>query len=139
MRRLTNYEMRCLERSPGGGKVTKTKLGTPRNQQVLLIRKLFEHRATTTTGGNIELLSQSTLATNLNPGVGDQNQFGTFGTRRKESFFVSQPAGGYWTGPSQPGGTLLQPDTDWPSQPELGRCSQSPGLYDDQPRERPGM
>ena len=91
VRRLTNSEMRCLERSPGGGKVSKTKLGTPRNQQVSSIRKLFENR---TIGGNIELLCQSTLDTNLNLGEGVQNQFGTNGTRQKESFCVSQPDGG---------------------------------------------
>ena len=124
----TTSEMHCLRRSPGGSKVIKTKLGTSRNQQVLSIRKLFEHRATTTTEGNIELLSQSTLATNLNPGMGVQNQFGT---RRKETFCVSQPAGGYWTGPRQPGGTLFWPETDWSSEPEFGRCSQSQGLCDD--------
>ena len=131
-RRLTNSEMRCLERSPGGGRVIKTKLGTPRNQQVSAIRKLFEKQ---TTGGNIELLWQSTQDTNLNLGEGLENQFRT---RQKESFCVGQPDGVYLTGPRQTCGTLFRPDSDWPSQPELGRCSQSPDLCDDQPRERPG-
>ena len=117
---MTKSEMRCQERSPGGGRVIKTKQGTPRKLQVSVIRKLFEKQ---TTGGNIELLWQSTQDTNLNPGEGLENQFRT---RQKESFCVSQPERGYWTGPRQTCGTLFRPNSDWPSQPGLGRCSQSP-------------
>ena len=131
---LTNSEMHCLERSPGGGRVSKTKLGTVRSQQVSSIKKLFENQST---GVNMELLLPSCKKrTNLNPGRGIGNKFRSNGIRQKESFCVSQPDGGYQTGPRQTCEDEFRPDFDWPSQPDLEESNQSRVLLDDKPRER---
>ena len=126
----TTSEMHCLARSPGGGKVRKAKLGSPGHQQISNLRRNFE---STTSEGYIGLRQRAKDTTNLNLGG---NQFGNFGIRQKEAICVGQPEIGYWTRPRQPGGTQIQPASDWKSQAELGGSSQSPGLCEDQTSER---
>ena len=129
----TTSEMHCLARSPGGGKVKKTKPGSPGHRQVSTLRRIFESRKQATSEGYIGLRQQATGLTNLNLGG---NQFRTFGTRQKEAICVGQPENVYWTRPRQPGGTQIQPISDWKIQAELGGSSQSPGLCEDQTSER---
>lgn len=126
--RMTKSEMRCQERSPGGGKIIKIKTGTPRkNQKVNSIRKLFEQDLKTHTGGNIELLLQSTTSTNLNLGANK------IGNGQKDSICVGQPGRGYQTGLRQTCGAQFRPEPDWSNQPGIGEMSQSAQLCEDQP------
>ena len=118
---VTASEMHCLGRSPGGGKVKKTKLGSPGHRQVSNLRRIFENRKPAISEGYIGLRQQATFSTNLNPREGVQNQFGNNGTRQKGEICVGQPEELYWTRPRQPGGTLIQPTSDWKSQAELER------------------
>ena len=59
---LTKSEMHCHERSPGGGKVSKIKRGTPR-KTVASIRKLFENSSTSE--GLVGLRQQHQIKFNL--------------------------------------------------------------------------
>ena len=127
-RALIKSEMHCQERSPGGGKISKCRRGTPKkNSRVNSIRKLFENISPANTGGNIELLLQSSKLTNLNLA---ENQFIT---RQKELICVDQPGRGLQTGPGETCGLLFRPNSDWQSQPDLGETSQSDKLSHGQP------
>ena len=123
---VTKSEMRCQERSPGGGKISKMKIknksGTPTKSKVNAMKKLFEQDQVT--GGNIELLSKANF--NLNPGVTRSR------TSQKESICAGQPGRGIQTGPRQPCGDGFRPESDWLSQPGLGGTNQSTGVYQGQ-------
>ena len=129
---LTKSEMHCQDRSPGGGgKISKFKRGTPKaTSRVNSIRKLFENASPNTTGGTIELLLEantevSNFNFNLNPATNK------IGTRQKELICVGQPGRGVQTRPREACGLLFRPRPDWPSQPGLGRTSQSDKLSQD--------
>ena len=117
---ITKSEMRCQERSPGGGKISKTKIKseTPRKSKVKAMKKLFEQEQVT--GGTIELLFKA----NFNPNLGAKHS----GTKQKDSICASQPGRGIQTGPRQPCRDGFRPDADWLSQPGLGESSQSTGM-----------
>ena len=135
--RLASFsEMQCQVRSPGGrGSIIKKKRGTPSKiSSVTTIIKLFEPSSTSTTGGNIELLLQSSNKDN------NLNLSGYQLTRREDkTLCVDQPVRGTQTGPRDPCGWHFRPPADWPSQPAKEGCSQSSGRTQDQPGEGWGM
>ena len=123
-RSLTNSEMHYHERSPGGGKVSKVKKGTPK-KTVATIRKMFENSTRPTSGGLVGLRQQTQINFNL-----PQREFVT---RQKTKICADQPGGGLGTGPREPCGRKVRPNSDWISQPEVGRASQPDGGTQGQP------
>jgi hypothetical protein len=122
-RLTTRSEMHCQERSILGGRVVKTKRGTPAKQQkVKNLRKLFENPSSPgkqLTRGSIELLLQSTLDTN--PLILGANHTSTEHT---DDICADQPEDWTETGPRQTCGEEFRPEPDWSIQTRLGLDSQ---------------